>query len=76
MAQINNSVKLLRKNKNNISLDNNDNIIFYNNNINNNNKYYLMPITELEICVEILWQKLGVKEIYKNKFNKLKMSFL
>ena len=32
-----------------------------------------MPITELEICVEILWQKLGVKEIYKNKFNKLKM---
>ena len=63
------------KNKNNISLDNNnnDNIIFYNNNINNNNKYYLMPITELEICVEILWQKLGVKEIYKNKFNKLKM---
>ncbi len=63
------------KNKNNISLDNNnnDNIIFYNNNINKNNKYYLMPITELEICVEILWQKLGVKEIYKNKFNKLKM---
>ena len=64
--------------KSNYSLDNNNNnnnieINFYSNNTNNNkNKYYSMPINELEICVELFWNNLGVKEIYSNRFNKHK----
>ena len=42
------------------------------NNIEINNKYYSMSKAELEICLEILWNKLAVKESYTNKFNKLK----
>jgi len=64
--------------KSNYSLDNNNNnnnieINFYSNSTNNNkNKYYSMPINELEICVELFWNNLGVKEIYSNRFNKHK----
>ena len=57
-------------NKNSIKISINDNINIINN--ENNNKYYSMPKEELEICVEILWNKLGVKETYCNKFNNLK----
>ena len=57
-------------NKNSIKISINDNINILNN--ENNNKYYSMPKEELEICVEILWNKLGVKEAYCNKFNNLK----
>ena len=63
--------------KSNYSLDNNNNnnieINYYTNNTTNTkNKYYSMPINELEICVELFWNNLGVKEIYSNKFNKHK----
>jgi hypothetical protein len=60
--------------KSNYSLDNNNIEINYytNNTTNTKNKYYSMPINELEICVELFWNNLGVKEIYSNKFNKHK----
>ena len=61
--------------KSHISIDNNNsnNIEINNyNNINNTNKYYTMSLTELEICVEIFWNNLAVKESYSNRFNKLK----
>jgi hypothetical protein len=31
-----------------------------------------MTINELEICVELFWNNLGVREIYSSKFNKHK----
>jgi len=56
--------------KNSIKISNNDNIGIFNN--ENKSKYYSMPKEELEICVEIFWNKLGVKETYSIKFNNLK----
>ena len=61
--------------KSHISLDNNTNnqdINYYNNFSSNKNKYYIMTINELEICVELFWNNLGVREIYSSKFNKHK----
>jgi hypothetical protein len=80
MNKLNNTEDNLPKNnfkpmsKSNYSLDNNNIEINYytNNTTNTKNKYYSMPINELEICVELLWNNLGVKEIYSNKFNKHK----
>ena len=63
--------------KSHISLDNNNNnnnldINYYYNISNNKNKYYMMPINELEICVELFWNNLGVREVYSSQFNKYK----
>ena len=63
---LNNTEENLQKNS--IRISSNDDINIY----NNENKYYLMPKEELEICVEILWNKLAVKEAYSIKFNILK----
>ena len=62
-------------------IGNNYNIINKSNNSNNNNYinsnnasniYYNMSLSEIDIYVGILWNKLGVKDTYQKSFNELK----
>ena len=75
----NNNFKII--NKNNNSADYNKNNNNNNNNLNNinnisknNNSSFLynMSLSELEVYLGILWNKLGVKDSFQKTFNKLK----
>ena len=60
---------LVGNNYNIINKSNNNN---YKNSNNVSNIYYNMSLSEVDIYVGILWNKLGVKDIYQKTFNELK----
>ena len=70
MGLIGNNYNIINKNNNNTNFIGNNNN--YNNSNNASNIYYNMSLSEIDIYVGILWNKLGVKDIYQKTFNELK----
>ena len=66
---IGNDSNIVHKNNNSTNFIRNNNYI----NINNtSNIYNSMSLDEIEVYVGILWNKLGVKDIYQKTFNEMK----
>ena len=75
----NNNYKIINRNNNSADYNNNNknnnNYIGNINNISNNNNsstFYNMTLYELEVYVNILWNKLCVKDSFQKTFNKVK----